>query len=898
MTESPAERYAAAMRRARQERSELAAFRQTFPFELDPFQVEACEAVEDGQGVLVAAPTGSGKTVVGQFGVHLALARGRRVMYTTPIKALSNQKFAELKERHGEANVGLLTGDVSINPDAPAIVMTTEVLRNMLYNESSALHDLDVVIMDEVHYLADRFRGPVWEEVIIHLPDRVQIISLSATVSNAEEFGAWLTEVRGPTAVVVWEHRPVPLWQHVMVGRTIYDLYAATGGENVINPQLLGASRRMVSGRKGRPPSRRVDRARVVESLDRDGLLPAIVFIFSRAGCDAAVEQILASGLKLTTDAEAAEIRRIVEHRTRALAHEDLGALGFFSWARALEAGVASHHAGLIPLFKEVVEELFTIGLLRVVYATETLALGINMPARSVVLERLVKWNGSAHVPLTPGEYTQLTGRAGRRGIDIEGHAVVLHGPEVDVEAVAGLAGKRTYPLNSAFHATYNMAANLLATMGRGEAREILQTSFAQFQADRGVVGLARQVRNAERRIAQHEGAITCERGDYLSYARIRQELAAAEKKARSGRAAARRAETQRTLGQVRAGDIIEYTQGNRRRLAVVHSVTDSPRIGVLLDVVTPDGRNRRLDADDVSGGMTVAGSLRIGSRTNPRTPRGRSDLAARLRSFDAGQAKEKPRRGEGPPPDVEAQREIERLRAEMRAHPCHSCPEVEEHARVAREYLRAAAERDALMERIEGRTGTIAAGFDRIAGYLTDLGYLSEDDQLTDAGALLRRVYSERDLLVAECLRKGIWDSLDSAELAAVVALVVYESRGDAPRRGAAVSSASLRRAVARTESIADRLAAGERERGIEPMPELDAGLVAAMFTWASGGRLADVVFDEEILPGDFVRWCRQVLDMCDQIGQNPAADRALAATARAARAAISRGIVTLAGV
>lgn len=280
MSESPAARYAAFRERQRKESSELARFRETFPFELDPFQEEACEALEDGLGVLVAAPTGSGKTVVGLFGVHLALARGRRVMYTTPIKALSNQKFAELKERHGEENVGLLTGDVAINPSAPAIVMTTEVLRNMIYNASSALNDLDVVIMDEVHYLADRFRGPVWEEVIIHLPERVQIISLSATVSNAEEFGEWLTEVRGPTEVVVWEHRPVPLWQHVMVGRTVYDLYAAAGGETVINPELLAASRR-TAPRKGRPPSRRIDRPRVIESLDRGGLLPAIVFIFS-----------------------------------------------------------------------------------------------------------------------------------------------------------------------------------------------------------------------------------------------------------------------------------------------------------------------------------------------------------------------------------------------------------------------------------------------------------------------------------------------------------------------------------------------------------------------------------------------------------------------------------------
>jgi len=483
-------------------------FADGYPFGLDDFQVRACDSLAGGAGVLVAAPTGSGKTVVGEFAVHLALAGGSKCFYTTPIKALSNQKFNDLAKRYGQRNVGLLTGDNSINADAPIIVMTTEVLRNMLYAQSSALAGLRYVVMDEVHYLADRSRGAVWEEVIIHLPLDVTIVALSATVSNAEEFGEWLGEVRGATEVVVTEHRPVPLWQQVQAGTRLYDLFV-DDAQREINPDLLRLARdeerltrmrghRPKRGeRRGRPPGVPL-RADVVEALEHRGLLPAIVFIFSRAGCDAAVRQLLASGVRLIAAEERREVRRIAEERTAHLSDDDLRALGYGEWLEGLERGFAAHHAGLLPAFKEVVEELFAAELVQVVFATETLALGINMPARTVVLEKLSKWNGEMHADITPAEYTQLTGRAGRRGIDVEGDAVVLWQPGFDPRALAGLASARTYPLRSSFRPTYNMAVNLLDRLGRQRTREVLESSFAQFQADRSAVGLATQVRRNE----------------------------------------------------------------------------------------------------------------------------------------------------------------------------------------------------------------------------------------------------------------------------------------------------------------------------------------------------------------------------------------------------------------
>ncbi|MFZ5871125.1 MAG: DEAD/DEAH box helicase, partial [Actinomycetota bacterium] len=663
---SPAERYAAARRRQAHERTELHQFRRLLGFELDSFQVEACEALEAGHGVLVAAPTGAGKTVVGEFAVHLALASGRKAFYTTPIKALSNQKYNDLVARYGPSRVGLLTGDTTVNGEAPVVVMTTEVLRNMLYADSPTLAGLGYVVMDEVHYLADRFRGAVWEEVIIHLPEDVLLVSLSATVSNAEEFGDWLDTVRGDTTVVVTEHRPVPLWQHVMAGTTLMDLFVDAGGHAVegtegsepehttgltVNPDLVRLARedarreRMESrgGRRGRsgrrPPSaaRRASvpsRAQVIERLDAAGLLPAITFIFSRAGCDAAVRQCLAWGVQLTTPAEREAIRAVVRQRTAEIPESDLAVLGYAEWVEGLERGLAAHHAGLLPAFKEVVEDLFSRGLVKAVFATETLALGINMPARSVVLERLVKFNGEQVVDITPGEYTQLTGRAGRRGIDVEGHAVVLWQPGLDPEAVAGLASTRTYPLRSSFRPTYNMAVNLVAQFGRARAREILETSFAQFQADRAVVGLARQVRRQEEALAGYAEAMTCHLGDFGEYAALRRRIAELEKEASKEASRRQRADAVASLSGLRVGDVIRVPTGRRAGFAVVLDPGTAAGLeGPRPTVLTTERQVRRLSVVDVGAPVESVGRVKVPRDFNPRSPAARRDLASSLRN-------------------------------------------------------------------------------------------------------------------------------------------------------------------------------------------------------------------------------------------------------------------------
>ena len=550
MTLSPAENYA--LHKSKGKYPKTQKFSESFPFELDPFQIEACHALENGKGVLVAAPTGAGKTIIGEFAVDLVINSGGKCFYTTPIKALSNQKFTELCAKYGESKIGLLTGDTSINSEAQIVIMTTEVLRNMIYSNSKTIDDLKYVVMDEVHYLADKFRGAVWEEILIHLSDAVQIISLSATVSNAEEFGEWLQTVRGETEVIVSEIRPVPLYQHVLFGNRLLDLF----GENQkLNPELTRLERdsyRQVRGNwrdkpKGPKP---LMRSEVIEKLDREGLLPAITFIFSRNNCDAAVRQCLAAGIKLTNSDERKIIRSVIAKNMKNLAEEDLVVLGYYEWADALERGIAAHHAGLLPAFKVTVEELFQQGLVKAVFATETLALGINMPARTVVLEKLSKWNGEGHVAISPGEYTQLTGRAGRRGIDIEGNAVILWNNDLDSTSVGGLASTRTYPLKSSFKPTYNMSINLISQFGSTRARTSLESSLAQFQADKAVVGLAKQIRKNE--IARDDlfNQSKCDQGDFIEYSSMRAAIKKLETD--SKRSKRKRHEIEEEIGSIR----------------------------------------------------------------------------------------------------------------------------------------------------------------------------------------------------------------------------------------------------------------------------------------------------------------------------------------------------------
>ncbi|SOJ55797.1 putative helicase HelY [Mycobacterium simulans] len=892
---------------------QLARFSAELPFSLDEFQRRACAALERGHGVLVCAPTGAGKTVVGEFAVHLALAFGGKCFYTTPLKALSNQKHTDLTARYGRDRIGLLTGDLSVNADAPVVVMTTEVLRNMLYADSPALRGLSYVVMDEVHFLADRMRGPVWEEVILHLPDEVRVVSLSATVSNAEEFGGWIQTVRGDTTVVVDEHRPVPLWQHVLVGKRLFDLF----DDSHVNPDLLRhiAHRREADrmsdwqprrgrGGQGRPRFYRPPgRAEVIAALDAQGLLPAITFVFSRAGCDAAVAQCLRSPLRLTTEEERAQIAEVIDHRCGDLADSDLAVLGYYEWREGLLRGLAAHHAGMLPVFRHTVEELFAAGLVKAAFATETLALGINMPARTVVLERLGKFNGEQHVPLTPGEYTQPTGRAGRRGIDIEGHAVVLWHPDIEPSEVAGLASTRTFPLRSSFAPSYNMTINLVQRMGPELAHRLLEQSFAQYQADRSVVGLVRGIERGNRMLADIAAELGGPDAPILEYARLRAQISELERsQARASRLQRRQAASD-ALAALRRGGIITITHGRRGGLAVVlESARDASDPRPL--VLTEHRWAGRISSADYSGATPPVGSMTLPKRVEPRQPRGRRDLASALRSAAAGLVLPAPRR------DKEAafhDPELASLREQLRRHPAHSVPGRETQMRQAERYLRIERDNAQLEKKVNAATNSLARTFDRIVGLLTERDFIQgpvTDPTVTDDGRLLARIYSESDLLVAECLRTGAWADLKPPELAAVVSAVLYESRGgggpSAPF-AADVPTPRLRQALNQTARLSTTLRADEQTHRIGLSREPDDGFVSVIYPWARTGDLAAALAAADVSgsgsplsAGDFVRWCRQVLDLLDQV-RNAAPDPDLRATSKRAINDIRRGVVAV---
>jgi ATP-dependent RNA helicase HelY len=910
----------------------IARFAEGYPFGLDEFQRAGITALVEGRSVLVAAPTGAGKTVVGEFAVWQALERGGKCFYTTPIKALSNQKYADLVRRHGARNVGLLTGDNAINGDAPVVVMTTEVLRNMLYEGSRTLVGLHAVVLDEVHYLADRERGAVWEEVIISLSPSVQLACLSATVSNAEEFGAWLARVRDGCDVVITEQRPVPLEHSYAVNDRLYPIFSrgaakagrrAEGSElaaarqaraGVPNPEVLMLERRAgvtnrVS-RRGRPQSSGVRlrpprRGDLVAELSRRRWLPAIYFIFSRDGCDAAVGQLTQEGTRLTSPQEQAAIRRVVDERTADLPADDLDVLGYGPWAAALEAGVAAHHAGMVPAFRETVEELFVSGLVKVCFATETLALGINMPARTVVIERLEKWNGARHELLTPGQFTQLTGRAGRRGLDPVGHAVVAYQRDVDFPTVASLVSRRVTPLRSSFAPSYNMVVNLLRRATRVEAEELLARSFAQFQADATVVDDEQRIARNREALEGYARNLRSQRGDFGAYWDLRRELSRLEStSARDRRRRAREALVD-GVAELRPGDVVALPRGgDRPDLAAIVGRTTSGSGTPLATAVTLDRKLVRLGPREFLAPPRKVGRVALPRSGGPRQADYRKTVANALRALPApdGPGTVAAAEVDGSADEAAAAR-IAHLRAALRASPVHDDPALPDLEVWARRHDDLATETDRLERGVRRRTGSLVRQFERILGVLTDLGYLTDDPERpvpTREGMRLAGLYAETDLVLAEALRRRLFDGLDVAELAAVASVFVHETRLKDPPP-IVLPTAAVRDAVAGVAEHWHDVAAREEAASLPVTRAPDASFAEVVWRWASGAELEDALGDAEMTAGDFVRSTKQVADLLRQLRDVTGGDETFAELgerAQAASRALLRGVVAYTGM
>ncbi|HEX2178980.1 MAG TPA: helicase-related protein, partial [Actinomycetota bacterium] len=749
----------------------------------------------------------------------------------------------------------------------------------------------------------------VWEEVIIHLPVDIKLVSLSATLSNAEEFADWMQTIRGATHVILEHERPVEIQHHYLVDGALYPMFTWEGDEPAPNPQIRllesrsnwdRPARKGQPPRKGRPVKRRFPRrADLAELLDAEEKLPAIYFIFSRKGCDAAVQQCLRAGVSLTNTKERREIRKFAEARTAYLDHNDPDILGYDEWIEALTAGVAAHHAGLIPVFKETVEELFKGGLVKLVFATETLALGINMPAKTVLIESLNKFTGERHEMLTPGQFTQLTGRAGRRGIDVVGHAVVPQQPDIPFRQIAGLALTRTYPLISSFQPSYNMATNLVRNYSREEAEHLLNSSFAQYRTDKDVVVVEQLVDRNEAYLASYREKMHCDKGDFEDYWRLRETYHRLSLSVKAREAEHSRNQIEKALATIGPGEVWQVRTSRINGNVVMVSTEPTQKGGTRAVALTDTSRIVKVGANELREPPHPVGTLKL-DKESWATLRARSGsrLDHALRRKLAGALKEFDRNGgrskTSAPALMDEDVELALARTAMLQHPCHSCPDRDRHAQWAERAARMARENEVLHKKVLSKTETLSRRFERILGILEEYHYL-DGFNLTGKGWSLARIYNENDLLVTETLARGWLDDLEPAELAALLCVFVYESRGPVEVAGPLPTSAT-KRTYGKIARLEERMKRSEMRAGLEMIRGTETGFAMTVYRWCLGDPLEDVI-DEDSSPGDFIRSTKQTIDLLRQV-QGAAEDEELRRRLTGAIEGLNRGVVAYSGV
>jgi len=855
-------------------------FRARYPFALDEFQVEACRAIEDGSSVIVSAPTGAGKTLIAEFAIARALETGSRLAYTTPLKALSNQKFADFSRALGEDVVGILTGDVKVNPSGRVLVMTTEILRNMLYG--GGLPGLGWIVLDECHYMGDEGRGTVWEEIIVNAPKDVPLVALSATVANVHEIADWISLVHRPIAPIYHPHRPVPLSYAVAdLAGEIHEFDKVRAGRaRVIGDEGPGAEAR------GRWYSRRVaDPTVLIEALEARGWLPVIYFIFSRAGCERAMDDVLVEGRALLTREQQAEVDRAIGEALRespTMGESEINQAVF----RALRLGVAVHHAGILPSLKRLIERLFERGLCKVVFATETMSLGIHMPARSVVLQGLTKRTERGFRSLTHNELTQMAGRAGRRGIDAEGQAVIALDARDGLEDIVRVVDGAPEPIASQFRLGYGSAALLIGTGAEPAVlRRRIEASFGQYQN-------LKRIRELEDSLARLEGTLAEARafaapcGDFPRigrYRRLRQEVDARRRALGRG---ARRGE--RGVVEAEPGRLVLVRRKGGPSLAMVLGVHGIRGHRALVDALLPHGAVIRVKAGVIKQIFWSTPALAVPRDAfrgaHGRDGRGLRHLAEQLARTDVGALLERER--------------AHRPDAALGSIECHRCPWSSTPRCDA-----AWREVERLTERVEQRRTALEAirgaywqEFLRVVEVLEQFGAVREG-RLEPKGRLVADLRHDNELLVAEVVARGILSDLTVAEAAAVCSALGEESRSGEPMLARAFLRARprLRRKMNELGAVADAVAEAQRQRHLGMPVSVHPGFMPAVFRWVSGDDDWSGIVQQSFggHEGDLIRAMRRLIDLLRQLGESAEVPPATARLLLQAARLVDRGIV-----
>ncbi len=928
----------------------IAAFRARYPFPLDAFQEDAIRYLAGGESVMVAAPTGTGKTVVAEFGVFRAHARGWRVIYTTPIKALSNQKFRDLRTQYGDA-VGLLTGDIVQNREGSILIMTTEVLRNMLLQSPAELWGVGCIVFDEIHYLADKERGTTWEESIIMCPPDVQLACLSATVSNAAEVADWISRTHRPVHLITHLQRAVPLNYYYYLDGEPHLTINARGVQVADFPGVGGEVRlkqRSQGGWTDADGDTRRARERpeptpreIVDSLEQRDMLPAIFFLFSRRDCEAAAE--VCAMMRLRAAHEPATRRRIdavLNSYLDRLAFEDRGLEQVKTILYLARRGFGFHHAGLLPILKQLVEELFNQGLMRVVFATDTLALGVNMPARSVVIGRMSKWDGVSRRPLIPNELQQMAGRAGRRGIDPQGYVIIPYSPFVTFHEALAIATGPLRPVESAFTVRYNTILNLWNPPRGDRVLDVMRRSLLQFQQ-------SRRLRDLEEGVAEWDAALAaipagCLIGlpageDLLS------EYEALGRAVETGRDRARKLRAARERMAARRTDL-PWTRPDRetlRRLlrvfppgGVVHlenqgwAVYLGPRPNVAglfwlgervlavpmfsaIDYIPPQRPLVPLpdELSDLAGGLAVT----PGADGITVSQEARAWMAAQLAGIDLpdlGQWILSHQQQQGADLDAQlgqfdtqvtdAEGYLERVVIEERAHPCHTCPVRKQHRHNRRERGRAEAGRqealDFLNERRNYEDTRLQTLLDGLIGVLGQFYYLNREGEKTAKADRLMDIFDSNALLICEVVEGGYLEGMPPADVAEAFSWFAYDR--DIEFRNRNLLPGNLVQLRRRLDDLQRDIFGAERRHELLITTGYNPYFYGVVRAWCRGASMADLLTKVELSEGDIVMAMTKTLDVMRQVREmllHQEPDNPLYPTLRQAEGLLRRGVVEM---